>query len=72
MGMEHDHLAIADRLVAKAEKIVAAQRILIDHMQRQGFDTAKADFTLTMFLTSLESFLSHREHILRAIANGRD
>ena len=72
MGMEHDHLVIADRHITEGEKIVAAQHILIEHMRRVGADTSTAEFTLATFQNSLESFYSHREHIRRAIANGRE
>jgi hypothetical protein len=71
MGMEDDHLVIADRHIAEGEKIVAAQRILIAKMLRTGADTMTAQSTLTTFLSSLDSFYSHREHILRTIAKGK-
>ena len=67
MDMEQNHLVIADRHIAEGEKIVAAQRLIIENMRRMGFDTAVAESTLSTFLNSLERFYSHRDHIMRVI-----
>jgi hypothetical protein len=71
MDMHRAHLIIAERHIAEGEKIVAIQCLLIEQMRRQGLDTWTAESTLDIFLSSLKSFYSHREHILRSIEIGQ-
>jgi hypothetical protein len=64
--MEHD-LVLADRHISEKEKIVDAQRMRIEQLQRHGDDPTTAMDTLRAFEQILKTLNSHRNHILRAI-----
>jgi hypothetical protein len=66
VSMEQEHLTLADRHVVEGENIVAAQRIIVEQMRRNGGDLKAALSTLVAFEASLKSFYSHRDHILRS------
>jgi hypothetical protein len=67
--MQRRYLAIADHNVAEAQKIIAAERIKIANMQRQGLKISKAQSRLAILLISLARFNEQRESLLRAMRN---
>ena len=69
LEMQRRYLAIADHNVAEAQKIIAAERIKIANMQRQGLKVSKAQSRLAILLISLARFNEQRDSLLRAMRN---
>jgi hypothetical protein len=67
MGMEHDHLAQADRHLTEAMARITRQQSLIRRLKDGRHDTALAEELLAALLTSHERFIEHRRLIVAAI-----
>jgi hypothetical protein len=66
-------LAQADQDIAKGERRVAAQMLLIEQLREDGHDTGLAEKLLASLQASLSEWRTHRELIMQRIAqlNGR-
>jgi hypothetical protein len=67
--MQRRYLALADQHVAELQKIIAAERIKIANMQRQGLKISRAQSKLAILFISLARFNEQRESLLRAMRN---
>jgi hypothetical protein len=66
-GIEQEHLAQAQRHIARAEKMIRAQRDLIERMSKHGHDIELATDLLQTMQATLE--YEHRDMIEAVIAS---
>jgi len=70
--MEQEHLAQADRHIARAEEMIREQRSLIERMAEHGHDTQMAQDLLHTMQTTLDRMYEHRDMIEATIASERN
>jgi hypothetical protein len=69
LAMEKGHLAQADRHVIEGERRIAQQTELVEHIRQKGaYGAAEAERLLQTLRETLETWRSHRENIVEAIA----
>ena len=68
MGMEADHLALADRHIAEGKRRIADQEQLIANLEQDGHDTAAAKSIFATLNTTLQRMQEHRQLILDRLA----
>jgi len=66
-SFERQQLSIANKHVAKAERVIEEQVALTENLRRDGQDTKLAEETLRVFEANLQVMREHRELIVRAI-----
>ncbi|MGY3236995.1 MULTISPECIES: hypothetical protein [unclassified Bradyrhizobium] len=70
--LERQHLSVADKHVAKAERVVREQVALIASLRCNGQDTKLAEETMRVFEANLQVMREHRELIIGAIEEADD
>jgi hypothetical protein len=65
--MQERHLALVNKNIMLAEKIVAQEEMHIDLLAANGADTTKSEKALLMFKHRLQELCIHRELILAAL-----
>jgi hypothetical protein len=68
LAIEREHLAQADRDIDAGERRIAAQRLLLARLRRDGHETGEAERLLLNFEQTLAMWKAHRDAILREIA----
>ncbi len=66
-SIELQHLSLADKHLAKAERVVREQGAIIRGLRDDGHDTKLAEDTMRVFEANLQVMREHRELIVRAI-----
>jgi glutamine synthetase adenylyltransferase len=65
--MELDHLAIAEKAVAKGERHIEREEQLIADLDRAGHDTKHARETLANFRRMQAEHVAHRDLLLKML-----
>ena len=65
---EEEHLALANRHIAKAAERIVRQLALIERMAAAGHDTSQAERLLQEMERALELMYAHRAQIMRELS----
>jgi hypothetical protein len=66
--MDQDRITQAERHIAKAQQIIAAQKVRIARLKAVGAFTLDAEHTLKVFEANLRIFEDHRDYLKRALS----
>ena len=66
------HVSLAEKHVAKGMMLVERQRLLVENLARDGYDTSKHEELLQQFERLLAFHIEGRDRLLRELANASD